>query len=269
MNGEAAQKAALTAYANAYLQGHKVAFGLDHPTASHCRSIEFVDVPQVGSLKGRNMLAKDPESWFSYLATNGIHHLRLHYGSASGEGMPDRSSVAFSGGGGYWFIETVSPAGSTLWESVWRVPSNRGKRIWKVWYFLSKVRPEELQDTPYSIEDVRRELQRALVDISSFAKKHDDTKEWVSYFQRALDALDSEYDVQTTEILPAGCFTRDAEQLMAASRHAFVFGGMGSWNDVLFGAADEIQKEYDRVSNRLYGAICRAIVTAVNSFPKP
>lgn len=269
MNGQAAQKAALTAYANAYLQAHKVAFGLDHPTASHCRSIEFVDVPHVGSFKGRKMLAKDPESWFAYLATNGVQHLRLHYSSASGEGLADRTSVAFSGGGGYWFIETVRPAGSALWESVWRVPSNRGKRIWKVWYVLSKVRPEEIQDTPCSIGDVRKELQQALVDISSFAEKHDDTKEWVSYFQRALDALDAEVDVMTIEVFPAGCFTRDAEQLMAASRHAFVFGGMGSWNDVLFGAADEIQKEYDRVSNRLYGAICRAIVTAVNSFPKP
>jgi hypothetical protein len=124
------------------------------------------------------------------------------------------------------------------------------------------VKPEELQHTSYTIVEVRRELQQALVDISSFAKKHDDTKEWVSYFQRALDALDAEVDVRTIEAFPAGCFTRDAEQLMAASRHAFVFGGMGSWNDVLFGAADEIQKEYN-------DAICRAIVAAVNSFPKP
>jgi len=213
------------------------------------------------------MLAKDPESWFTYLATNGVHLLRLHYSSASGEGMPDRRSVAFSGGGGYWFIETVSPARSALWESVWMIPINRGKRPWKVWYVLSKVKPEELQDTSYSLEEVRKELHHALVDISSFAKKHDDTKEWVSYFQRALDALDSEYDAETVEILPAGCFTRDAEQLMAASRYGSVFGGMGSWNDVLFGAPDELQKEYDRVSNQLYDAICKGIVAAVNSFP--
>jgi len=267
MNGEAAQKAALTAYANAFLQGHEVTFGLDHQTTSHCQSIQFVDVPSVGSLKNRKILAKDPESWFAYLARNGVSHLKLHYSSSSREWSPDRTSVAFSGGGSYWFIETVRPAGSALWESVWDVTSSRGTRIWKVWYVLSKVRPDEVHDRPSSPEDVRKELHEALVEISSFAKKHDDTRDWVSWFQRALDALEAEDDVGTKEILPAGCFTRDAEQLMAASRHAFVFGGMGSWNDVLFGAPDEVKKEYDRVSDRLYDAICRAIVAAVNSYP--
>jgi hypothetical protein len=213
------------------------------------------------------MLAKDPESWFAYLARNGVSHLKMHYSSASEEGVPDRTSVAFSGGGGYWFIETVRPAGSALWESVWDFTRNRGMTIWRVWYVLSKVRPDELHDLPYSLGETRKGLQQALVDISSFAKKHDDTKDWVSWFQRALDSLASEYDARTAEILPAGCFTREAEQLMAASRHAFVFGGMGSWNDVLFGAPDEVEKEYHRVSDRLYDAICRAIVAAVNSYP--
>jgi hypothetical protein len=42
---------------------------------------------------------------------------------------------------------------------------------------------------------------------------------------------------------------------------------METWNDVLFGASEDILKEYGRVSDRLYDAICTAIASAVNSYP--
>ncbi len=268
MKGSVSQMVALTACANAHLHGRSVTFDLDHETASICQSIEFVKTPRVGSLKNRTVLARDPQSWFDYLAESGVTHLRLHYSHTSEEVSPDRSTAGFAGGGGHWFIETVGPAERVLWESVWDTRRTKGNRIWKVWYVLSKVRPDELHDVPTSIEETRKELRDALLDIISFAEKHDDTKEWISCFQRSLTALDAKDDDEIFRgYLPEGCYPREARQLVAAGGRAWVFGGMGTWNDVLFGANGEILKEYGRVSDRLYDAMCKAIVAAVNSYP--
>jgi hypothetical protein len=217
MKGSVSQMVALTAHANAHLQGHRIAFGLDHPAATICQSIEFARLPPSGSFRKRTVLARDPESWFDYLVKSGVDHLRLHYCHSSEELSSDRSTAAFSGGGGYWFIETVGTTGSALWESAWDAKSPGGTRIWKVWYILSRVRPDELHDLPSSPEDARKELHDALLDIALFAEKQVDTKDWVSWFQRALDALDSESDDWTRIILPSACYTVGAQQLIAAS----------------------------------------------------
>ncbi len=51
---------------------------------------------------------------------------------------------------------------------------------------------------------------------------------------------------------------------MAASVAAFVFGGMGSWNDTGF-ADREMQARYERVTRQLYIAVMDGLVTAVNA----
>lgn len=267
MKGSVSQLVALAAHANAHLNGHSTTFNPNHPTATICQSIVFVKTPQVGSLRNRIVLARDPQSWLDYLAGRGVTHLRLHYSHTSQQASPDRSAAAFAGGGGYWFIETVRPPDSDLWESVWETRSKRGPRIWKVWYVLSRVRPDEIRDISSTQEGARKELHDALTDIISFAEKHDDTKQWVSWFQKALAALDTEDDEYSRSILPETCYTKDARQLIAASTSAWLFGGMGSWNDVSFLDSEGIMKEYSRVSDRLYDAICTAIVSAVNSYP--
>jgi hypothetical protein len=46
---------------------------------------------------------------------------------------------------------------------------------------------------------------------------------------------------------------------------SYVFGGMGSWNDMGF-QKPETQKEYERVSKELYEAVKFATTMASNSF---
>jgi hypothetical protein len=45
--------------------------------------------------------------------------------------------------------------------------------------------------------------------------------------------------------------------MLDAAQSAWVFGGMGSWNDLGFAGAE--QKEYERVSKHLYAALTDAI----------
>src|SRR5258708_16386767 len=66
------------------------------------------------------------------------------------------------------------------------------------------------------------------------------------------------------DVLPADGYSLSARQLMAASVAAFVFGGMGSWNDTGF-ADREMQARYERVTRQLYIAVMDGLVTAVNA----
>ena len=65
------------------------------------------------------------------------------------------------------------------------------------------------------------------------------------------------YDFAPESILPA-----EARQLLAAVHWSWVFGGMGSWNDLLFEGED--QKTYDRISERLFQAVNAAIEQAAS-----
>jgi hypothetical protein len=47
-----------------------------------------------------------------------------------------------------------------------------------------------------------------------------------------------------------------------ACQHAWVFGGMGSWNDVSF---DAKPGEYERVSEQLHRALLQGILAGANA----
>jgi hypothetical protein len=50
---------------------------------------------------------------------------------------------------------------------------------------------------------------------------------------------------------------------LKAAQYAWVFGGMGSWNDG--GVPKGLEVEYERVSTQLYDALNEAIAKAVSS----
>ncbi|MBL4620532.1 MAG: hypothetical protein JKX88_10605, partial [Marinicaulis sp.] len=62
---------------------------------------------------------------------------------------------------------------------------------------------------------------------------------------------------------PENFLTPDAHKLLSAVSAAWVFGGMGSWNDAVYGP--EHDEEYSHVSADLYIALQDAIVAVVNS----
>ena len=84
---------------------------------------------------------------------------------------------------------------------------------------------------------------------------------WPAWFERAL-ADDAEVPYYR-DLLPAG-YTSEARLLAAMAVKAWVFGGMGSWNDVYFGD-QEAAAEYAAISRNLYSTLLRALVASVNS----
>jgi hypothetical protein len=68
------------------------------------------------------------------------------------------------------------------------------------------------------------------------------------------------------DLLPEGVIQDSATTLLDAVQSAWVFGGMGSWNDMGFDGDD--QSEYIRVSEQLFQALNETIEEATNaSFP--
>lgn len=60
-------------------------------------------------------------------------------------------------------------------------------------------------------------------------------------------------------------YSLKALQLLFAAGTAWVFGGMGSWNDMGF-KEKEIQENYLRLSRQLYESLLQSILATSNSF---
>ena len=83
---------------------------------------------------------------------------------------------------------------------------------------------------------------------------------WIDWFDRALDAE------TTPAYMPdmvAPRFPESARHLVAMASHAWVFGGMGSWNDVSF-SDGAVSAEHAEISRLLFAALTTSVVAAVN-----
>jgi predicted butyrate kinase (DUF1464 family) len=56
-----------------------------------------------------------------------------------------------------------------------------------------------------------------------------------------------------------------AKQLLFSAGNAWVFGGMGSWNDLGFDNKED-NETYDRLSEQLYSNINEAIIASTNTY---
>jgi hypothetical protein len=65
------------------------------------------------------------------------------------------------------------------------------------------------------------------------------------------------------DLAPDGGLPPLAVSLLDACQSAWVFGGMGSWNDLAF--QGDVQAEYDRTSERLFLALAQVIRAAANA----
>jgi hypothetical protein len=199
---------------------------------------------------------------FQYLKKQRVTRVKLHYVSTFHEEIPDRIGAAFVGGGGRWLMETLHGEYSDLWESEWT--TTRGARPWKVYYLIVARDWDQLVGLNLSLKGARRRLLNTLINVEAFAREEKE-KYWVESFRKALKTIDAASPLERSDFLPTGCFSLEAEQLFAAGLRSWVFGGLGSWNDLYFGG--KTQEQYVQFSNELYDAMCQSLVVAINSYP--
>ncbi|SDU72090.1 hypothetical protein [Jiangella alkaliphila] len=109
----------------------------------------------------------------------------------------------------------------------------------------------------------RSSLLAALAEIGRFAEDSG-LGEWSPWFTRARALLDDEDPVPPYhgDLLPDDS-PLGLRQLAAAAVQAWVFGGMGSWNDLGFGD-DAVQAGYERSTRKLYDAIRDAVAASAS-----
>lgn len=260
MNGEIAQRVALVCHGNGVVSGRNI---LDHfaanSTLQFCASIAFTG--------HESQIASNPEQWFAALLKQGVYGLRLAQAPRNNPELLDRVTAGFSGGGSSWAIEVAKRDGmSDFYVARWTVGNREApdRRLWLVDYLLVTTVPTPSFPAT-SLQATADELISALQQIHTFALTiHADN--FAALFAQALDTLanPSTRHGYHQDLFPAGTLSPAAAALLDACQSAWVFGGMGSWNDM--GINDS---EYERVSDNLYRAITSAIPIAANQSFRP
>jgi hypothetical protein len=269
MQGTIAQIVALVVHGNAYLRDSEqaIAFPSDHSTLIFCEFVRFVCLTRSGENWNETPFAQDPASWLEELRRNGVHAVRMIY-VPSGQnlsGATDRMLVGFVGGGGRWLLETTGPNGSDYWEGRWEVgDKNRtDRKIWRVIYGRVVANQPSSPHASSDLQILRQHLIGNLTEISAFARRQK-LDGFAKAFEAGLVNLASSSpgtNLHHNDLLTAG-MPLVAAQLLSAAQSSWVFGGMGSWNDLGFEGDD--QKIYEDLSEELYKLLNDSIVSAAN-----
>ena len=163
-------------------------------------------------------------------------------------------------------MEVVRSNGrSEFWASRWIVWNKDApeRRIWRVTYGLVQERQTKLY-RGRALSDVKRDFKSSLETIHAFSAR-EKCDGFTKCFADALKALDdpaADIGYHKDLALP-GQLNPEASSMLKASVSAWVFGGMGSWNDMGFEGA--IQQEYEKVSEGLFNVLNEAIEVAATS----
>ena len=264
MNGELAAIAAIASHGSPWLADSSARPAPELLGSNICfQYVRRLDaqLPPRGLLQ-RTETAHGTAAWLDALRVRGVNRLVLVNRPTQGE-LPPHIAASFVNSGGWGLLATG--AGRPLfWKIRWDVgaPGAPDTRVWDL--TATWVPGEMLQVSVSSVDEARSSLKLALQDIAEFAHRAG-LVSWVPIFTRALAALD---DAAPSPPYYADMFPSDASlprrQLAAAAIQGWVFGGMGSWNDMVpADRADE--SEYKCMSQQLYGALLVAISTAANS----
>ena len=268
MNGTNAQFVSLTCHGNAFLRG--LATDGFFPANSTCQFCDWVNyVERSRSFLGKSTeteVADTPDKWFAYLRRLGTRGLRLASSPQNDPNISDRMSAGFVGGGETWMVETVHGDGwSSFWQSRWEVWNQNApnRRIWRVTYRrVAESKTVALSRNGLAL--IRNELLAALQDIHEFSRRKN-CGGFTDCFARALAILAGTPAAQRgyhQDLAPKGVLSSEAVSILDACQHAWVFGGMGSWNDMGFDGEDG--RIYDRVSEHLFRVLNDAIPSAAN-----
>jgi hypothetical protein len=260
MDGPTQQALDLTVGGNARLQGREVGpFWPNSVAFMFCSEVRFVD--------GKKTVAANPALWLESLAEAGAA-LKLRIVPRE-DPARDMMLAGFANGGSRLLVEAILPTGSsTCWEPWWEVtgdPNDPGpdRSIWTVTYFRVPNPPDSPERAlPRIAADLGVALD-ALAEFVDRASPEEAMPGWADQFRGARSALDAQPQWQEGDPPPAGLLAPDALRLLHACRAAWVFGGMGSWNDGAYwgGAA----AEGERLSAALFALLNEAVAAAANS----
>jgi hypothetical protein len=164
---------------------------------------------------------------------------------------------------GWRFIAATGGQQSELWHATWAEgdPDAPDRRIWSVHYQGACA---DLMSPGADLPAARAQIAAALQAAHEFAARHN-LDNWAAWFGRGLQHA-GEMPYFADMLSPAT--TAEARELAAMAASSWVFGGMGSWNDLTFGT-QAAQAEYEEISGNLYAAVLQGFLASTNSDLQP
>jgi hypothetical protein len=268
LQGPIAQAVGLTIFGNDFLRGYsQLNFWPRSSVFAFCKTVAFVSLSGPANAPNVTPFAPDPTAWFAALRGTGVTGLRLHHFPSKIQKHTDRMTVAFVGGGGRWLIEAVGTGSCDHWDARWRVQDRNDpeREIWEVAYGRLATNRIRIAANPCDLAELRHDLKTTLAAIAIFADKHA-LDGFSDCFRQGIARLDSadplsglyHSDFDQCHVLPLV-----GRQLIGAAEVAWVFGGMGSWNDLSFKGEDG--ETYSVLSDRVFALLIAAIVEGANS----
>ena len=256
MNGELAQAIALAAHGSSWLHDPSNAA----PDLASSSTFDYVQ--SISFVLDRRVIANAVADWFDGLRDREVGRLWLEIPDESqgGRWLADHLASAFAGGG-RWFLLATSHTFAEVWRPRWNVDRDAPNgRIWQVAYEGERV-TLAFPRAP-TIDDAASTLRETLAAARDFAAQQ--LPDFVESFDHALGALDGREAGPSyyRDMLPDS-YPSTSQSLVAACAHAWVFGGMGSWNDAGF-TDDAVNRRHDELSRALWSHITTALVAAVN-----
>lgn len=265
MNGELAALMAVVMHGNAWLanpNSDPPSLERDNTTYRYVRSLTFVE-PRQGLFR-RERRYEGTAAWLEAQRDAGVRTLELFSPTSIPGKLPAPIATSFANGVPRGVV-AVGPT-PTLWSSAWNADGTDHPRgeIWRVTMTSVGLGPTPTgQPTP--VVDARDSLLGAVHAARDFAAAND-LEGWTEWFVKALDvaeSLDPEVPYNP-DMAPAGSLVLEERQLLAAAVQSWVFGGMGSWNDIWL--SDESQTaRYEKVTEQLYAAVIESLVAVANA----
>lgn len=259
----------LVAYGNAALKS-----GYASPELDELSVFKFYEWIRFRRVADNTIFAKSPAEYIKNLDARGVRGLMLTYGanSSAPEGINERMSAGLVGGGKQYLIQefTDKSVNYLTPQSELGDRERADQRIWRetLQFYATVPRQIVKPDRP-DIEWAAKKLSDALWAAIRFCDEGDQwlrTSNWPDIFRAAIDVLNDRKPENFVPYLSFPGEVMGAEQLrlLQAADKAWVFGGMGSWNDLGY-ESDERQLKYEAVSNQLYQAVNVAITEATCS----
>jgi hypothetical protein len=262
VNGELANLITLVAWGNAWLQGREpepIDFERLNTTYRFAREVEFV-VPGVPP-EPPGVVTTVAE-WLACLRALGTRRLGLEAASYAGA-LPQRLAAAFAGHdfGHIAGVGTVTSAWKPTREVV--APQASDEKIWQLRLTGTPGQGEPPVPSELELARAHDELDASLAAMGNFCER-EGVPLWGERFAAAI-ALGAEDDPVIPfhpDLVPPS--TEPAvRRLLATASAGWVFGGMGSWNDVSFPEPEQGDVA-EWLTAQLYDKTVAAIVAAAN-----
>lgn len=243
MNGGLALHVALALHGNPWLAGGTG----PAPALEHLSTFQYVRSFDADG-------ATTTAAWFEQLRAEGVTHLALACRPL--RTVDDIARTAFAGVDP-WALFSVDHG---AWTATMQHVAGERERPWAVrvqrW---AGGRPPALPD----VGGAAQYLRAALAEASAVAEQ-EGWRQWTEWFGQAAAQLDSAVpEPRFHPDLAPPDLDLERRRLLAGAVDAWVFGGMGSWNDTPPGEATP-RAAYDEATVRLYTACTLALSVVVD-----